>query len=175
MATTRMREPSFSLAAAGAITLVLAAAIPAVARTHHDDGIGAGAFFGNPATWHALDLTGEQMRAMRVVLKTHEPALGRLEGDERRATAAIRDKLYGTDPVTPEELDELARHEIEARSALTRERLATALDVRNTLSSEQIRQIASIRTSFEQMRARPAFGSSSGRADPGTLTVSPPR
>ena len=111
---------------------------------------------------------------MRVVLKTHEPALGRLEADERTAAAAIRDKLYGADPVAPEDLDELARHEIETRSALTRERLATALEVRNTLSSEQIRRIAAIRTSVEQMQARPAFGIPYGGPDAGRMIASPP-
>lgn len=173
MTTIRTVGPALSFAGTGALALLAALTIPAVAGTHHDDGIGAGGFFGNPAPWHAVDLSGEQKRAMRLVLKAHGPALGRLEADERTATAAIREKLYGVDPVTPEDLDELARHEIETRSALTRERLATALDVRNTLSSEQIQRIAAIRTSFEQMRMRPAFGAPAVPPDAGRMIASP--
>jgi hypothetical protein len=47
--------------------------------------------------------------------------------------------------------------------------------VRNILSAEQIRQIASIRTSFAQMHVRPAFGRPTGRGDAETMTISPPR
>jgi Spy/CpxP family protein refolding chaperone len=131
--------------------LALAGPAPALARVYHGDGIGGGAFFGSPATWHALDLTGEQKRTMRGILQTHGPEIDRLAADERAATAAIRNKLYGTDPVTPEDLDELARRELETRSALTHERLTTALEVRNALTPEQIQRIASMRTGIAQM------------------------
>ncbi len=151
MTTTRTNDRAALFTAASCIALVVAAATPASAHQHHDDGIGGGAFFGYPATWQVLDLTGEQKRAMRVIVHAHWAELDRLAADERGATAAIRDKLFGTDPVTPEALDELARHELETRSALTRERLATALEVRNALTPEQIGRIASLRTTLGQM------------------------
>jgi Spy/CpxP family protein refolding chaperone len=147
--TIRTNGRAILFAVVGALTL--AGVTPAPARVHHDDGIGGGAFFGSPATWHALELTAEQKRAMRGILQTHGPEIDRLAADERAATAAIRDKLYGTDPVTSEDLDELARRELETRSALTHERLVTALEVRNALTPEQIQRIASIRTGIAQM------------------------
>lgn len=145
--------------------LVLGAPAAAGARTHHGDGISGGAFFGSPATWHALDLTGEQKRAMRGILQTHAPEIDRLATEERAATAAIRDKLYGTDPVTAEELDELARRELETRSALTHERLMTALAVRNALTPEQLQRVASIRTGIEQMEHEPGANQRAGSKD----------
>jgi len=165
---TNGRGLLLAMVSALALTLALAGPTPALARAHHDDGIGAGAFFGSPATWHALDLTGEQKRAMRGILNAHEPEIDRLAADERAAAAAIRDKLYGTDPVTAEDLDELARRELETRSALTHERLMTALEVLNALTPEQVQRVASIRTGIAQMehdaRAnRPALGKDGSR------------
>jgi Spy/CpxP family protein refolding chaperone len=152
--------------------VALAGAAPALARVHHGDGISGGAFFGSPATWHALDLTGEQKRAMRGILQTHAPEIDRLATEEHAATRAIRDKLYGTDPVTADDLDELARRELETRSALTHARLMTALAVRNALTPEQLQRVASIRTGIEQMEHEPGANQRAGSKD-GSRVIGP--
>src|SRR5262249_6443011 len=120
-----------------------------------DGGIGAGAFFGQPSTLYALDLSADQMRSVQAVLRTHGPALRRLAAEERAATRAIDDQRVGEGGVTEDALDAPARPELDTRSALTHERVATALAVRGALTPDQIREVASIRAGVAHLRVAP--------------------
>jgi Spy/CpxP family protein refolding chaperone len=137
------------------VTLPLATAIlassPGLVRAA---GIGGGAFFGQPSTLRALDLTSGQTRSVLAILQAHRPALRRLSHEERVAKRAIDDRLVGNGAVTPQDLDALVERENATRDALTRERLATELAVRNALTPEQIQKVASIRAGLEENRTR---------------------
>jgi Spy/CpxP family protein refolding chaperone len=140
----------------GAAAALLAAAIvggsTALARSTHDGGIGGGAFFGEPRVLRALDLTGQQTRAVHAVLLAHGSSLHRLAADERVAKRAIGDKLVAPGPLTEGDVDGLLDQEVQARAALARERLATAIAVRDQLTPAQIAEVASIRDGVAETR-----------------------
>jgi Spy/CpxP family protein refolding chaperone len=140
------------LVGAATFAVTLAAGAPASARSARDAGIGGGAFFGAPQTLHALDLSGEQARAVRAVLQSHAQSLHRLAADERATKRAIEDKLVAPGPLTEHDLDGLLAQELQTRSALARERLVTAIAVRDQLTPAQIDRVASIREGLAQAR-----------------------
>ena len=86
--------------------------------------------------------------------------LAPLAANEKAAKQAIADKLEGTGTVTPQDLDALVQQESQARTALLRERLAAALDVRSVLTPDQIQKAATIRAGVKDLRAqmRQLFG-----------------
>jgi Spy/CpxP family protein refolding chaperone len=133
------------------LATAIVASAPAVARA---GGIGGGAFFGQPSTLHALDLTPGQTESVATILLAHRRMLRRLAHEEKAARRAIDDRLVGAGAVTPGELDVLVQHETETRDALTREQRATELAVRNTLTPEQIQKVASIRAALDANRVR---------------------
>jgi Spy/CpxP family protein refolding chaperone len=140
---------------AGVLAAGLVASAPGRGRAlHRDTGIGGGAFFGEPGTLHVLDLNADQKEAIRLAWQMHWATLRQLAASDKAARHAIDDRLLARGDVTRQELEGLAEQEIQAHGALTRERLATALDVRNALTPDQIQQVAAIRGSVDQARAR---------------------
>jgi len=103
---------------------------------------------------HALDLSADQKQKVQDILTAHRTSLGPLVANERAAKQALADKLLGTGTVTPQDLDVLVQQESQARTALMRERLAAALQVRSILTSEQIRKAATIRAGMKDLHAQ---------------------
>ena len=115
------------------------------------DGCGHGGLLGGGLVLHALDLSADQKQGVHDIFREHRPTLAQLGANERAARQAIADKLLGTGTVAQNDLDALVQQESQARTALMRERLATALEVRKVLTSEQIQKAATIRTGMKQL------------------------
>jgi len=103
---------------------------------------------------HALDLRTDQKQKVRDILTAHQATLAPLVANERAAKQAIADQLQGTGTVTPQDLDALVQQESQARTALLRERLAAALDVRSVLTPDQIQKAATIHAGVKDLRAQ---------------------
>jgi Spy/CpxP family protein refolding chaperone len=125
----------------------------ALGRSVDRHGIGGGAFFGEPATLRALDLTANQNHAIRLALQTHWRSLRALAASDKAARHAIDDKLLEAGDVTTQDVEGLIQEELRTHDALTHERVAAALDLRKALTPDQIRQVASIRAGVAQMHA----------------------
>ena len=100
---------------------------------------------------HALDLSADQKQGVHDIFREHRPTLAQLGANERAAGQAIADKLLGTGTVAQTDLDALVQQESQARTALMRERLATALEVRKVLTAEQIQKAATIHAGMKQL------------------------
>ena len=103
---------------------------------------------------HALDLSADQKQKVQDILTAHRTSLAPLVAKERAARQALADKLLGTGTVTPQDVDALVQQESQARTALMRERLAAALEVRTILTSEQIQKAATIRAGMKDLHAQ---------------------
>jgi Spy/CpxP family protein refolding chaperone len=115
------------------------------------DGCGHGGLLGGGPVLHALDLSADQKQGVHDIFREHRPTLAQLGATERAARQAIADKLLGTGTVAQNDLDALVQQESQARTALMRERLATALEVRKVLTSEQIQKAATIHAGMKQL------------------------
>ena len=100
---------------------------------------------------HALALSADQKQGVHDILREHRPTLAQLGANEMTARQAIADKLLGTGTVTQNDLDALVQKESKARTALMRERMATALEVRKVLTPEQIQKAATIHAGMKQL------------------------
>ena len=146
---------------AGALALAIAGNSPAFGHGMRGHGAcGHGALLGGARMLHALDLSADQKQKVQDILTAHRAALAPLAANEKAAKQAIADKLEGTGTVTPQDLDALVQQESQARTALLRERLAAALDVRSVLTPDQIQKAATIRAGVKDLRAqmRQLFG-----------------
>jgi len=135
-------------------TLALAVAGSSRAFGHGmggSDGCGHGGLLGGGRVLHALDLSADQKQGVHDIFREHRPTLAQLGANERAARQAIADKLLGTGTVAQNDLDALVQQESQARTALMRERLATALEVRKVLTSEQIQKAATIHAGMKQL------------------------
>jgi len=115
------------------------------------DACGHGGLFGGGRVLHALDLSADQKQGVHDILREHRPTLAQLGANERAARQAIADKLLGTGTVTQNDLDALVQQESQARTALMRERMATALEVRKLLPPEHIQKAATIHAGMKQL------------------------
>jgi Spy/CpxP family protein refolding chaperone len=115
---------------------------------------GGGALLGGARVLHALDLSADQQQKVQNILTVRRTSLAPLVANERAARQALADKLLGTGPVTPQDLDALVQQESQARTALMRERLAAALEVRNILTPEQVQKAATIRARMKDLHAQ---------------------
>ena len=115
---------------------------------------GHGALLGGARMLHALDLSADQKQKVQDILTVHRTSLAPLAAKERAAKQALADKLLGTGTVTPQDVDALVQQESQARTALMRERLAAALEVRTILTSEQIQKAATIRAGMKDLHAQ---------------------
>ena len=141
-----------TLLAAGTLALVVAGSARAFGHgMGGGDACGHGGLFGGGRVLHALDLSADQKQGVHDIIREHRPTLAQLGAKERAARQAIADKLLGTGTVTQNDLDALVQQESQAGTALTRERLATALEVRKVLTSEQIQKAATIHASMKQL------------------------
>ena len=138
--------------AAGALALAVSGNSHAFG---HGIGVGDacshGGLSGGRRVLHALDLSADQKQGVHDIIREHRPTLAQLGANERAARQAIADKLLGTGTVTQNDLDALVQQESQAGTALMRERLATALEVRKVLTSEQIQKAATIHASMKQL------------------------
>src|SRR5207247_8598869 len=103
---------------------------------------------------HALALSPDQKQGVHDILREHRPTLAQLGANEEASRQAIADKLLGTGTVTQNDLDALVQQESQARTALMRERLATALEVRKVLTPEQIQKAVTINAGMKQLHER---------------------
>ena len=115
---------------------------------------GHGALLGGARMLHALDLSADQKQKVQDILTAHRTSLAPLVAKERAARQALADKLLGTGTVTPQDVDALVQQESQARTALLRERLAAALDVRSVLTPDQIQKAATIHAGVKDLRAQ---------------------
>jgi len=115
------------------------------------DGCGHGGLLGGGRVLHALDLSADQKQGVHDIFREHRPTLAQLGANERAARQAIADELLGTGTVAQNDLDALVQQESQARTALMRERLATALEVRKVPTSEQIQKAATIHAGMKQL------------------------
>ena len=140
----------------GAGVLALAVASSPFAFGHAaggDRGCGHDMLVGGGRILHTLDLSDDQKQKVKDILTAHRPKLRQLVANEKAADQTLADKLFGTGVVTQQDLDALLQRESQARNELTRERLAAALEVRDVLTSAQIRKAAAIRTGMKQLHA----------------------
>jgi len=138
--------------AAGALALAVAGNSHAFGHgMGGGDACGHGGLFGGDRVLHALDLSADQKQGVHDIIREHRPTLAQLGANERAARQAIADKLLGTGTVTQNDLDVLVQQESQAGTALMRERLATALEVRKVLTAEQIQKAATIHASMKQL------------------------
>jgi len=144
-----------SILAAGTLALAVASRPPAFGHGMRGRGAcGPGALLGGGRMLHALDLSGDQKQKVRDILTAHRPTLAQLRANEKTATQALAAKLLGTGTVTQPDLDALVQQESQARTALMRERLAAALEVRNVLTPQQIQKAATIRAGMQGLHAQ---------------------
>jgi len=146
---------------AGALALAIAGSSPAFGLGLRGHGAcDHGVLPGGGRMLHALDLSTDQKQKVRDILTAHQATLAPLVANERAAKQAIADQLQGTGTVTPQDLDALVQQESQARTALLRERLAAALDVRSVLTPDQIQKAATIHAGVKDLRAqmRQLFG-----------------
>ena len=115
------------------------------------DACGHGGLPGGRRVLHALALSPDQKQGVHDILREHRPTLAQLGANEMTARQAIADKLLGTGTVTQNDLDALVQKESKARTALMRERMATALEVRKVLTPEQIQKAATIHAGMKQL------------------------
>jgi len=87
------------------------------------------------------------MRVMVIVKATPE-------SEAQSMTTEQMTKLFGTGTVSSQDVDALVTQESQARLALMRERLATALEVRNVLTPAQIQRAATIRSGMKELHAQ---------------------
>ena len=138
--------------AAGTLALVVAGSSRAFGHgMGGGDVCGHGGLPGGRHVLHALALSADQKQGVHDILREHRPTLAQLGANEMTARQAIADKLLGTGTVTQNDLDALVQQESQARTALMRERLATALEVRKVLTSEQIQKAATIHAGMKQL------------------------
>jgi len=150
-----MRLMTTSILAAGTLALAVANGSGALAHGMRGGaGCGHGALLGGRRILHALDLSADQKQHVQDILAAHRPALSQGMANEKAAKQALGDKLLGTGAVTQQDLDALIQQEVQARTALMRERLAVALEVRNVLTADQIQKAATIRTGMKQLHAQ---------------------
>ena len=144
-----------SILAAGTLALAVASSPPAFGHGMRGGGAcGHGALLGGGRMLHALDLSADQKQEVRDILTAHRPTLARLRANEKAATQALAAKLLGTGAVTQQDLDALVQQESQARTALIRERLGAALEVRNVLTPQQIQKAATIRAGMQGLHAQ---------------------
>ena len=138
--------------AAGTLALTVAGSARAFGHgMGGGDACGHGGFLGGGRVLHALDLSADQKQGVRDIVSQHRPTLAQLRANERAARQAIAGKLLGTGSVTQQDLDPLLQQESQARTALMRERFATALEVRKVLTPDQIQKAATIHTGMKQL------------------------
>jgi len=135
-------------------TLALALASGGLAFGHGMRGPGGGGWMGGGRMLHALDLSADQKQQVQDIVTAHRTTLAPLVANERAAKQALGDKLFGTGTVSSQDVDALVTQESQARLALMRERLATALEVRNVLTPAQIQKAATIRTGMKELHAQ---------------------
>ncbi len=146
------RSITRSIIAAGTLALAVAGGSRALAHgMGGDGGSGHGAFFGGGRMLHALDLRADQQQQVHDIMSAHRSTFAQLAANERASREAIADKLAGTAAVTLQDLDALLQQESQARTALMRARLATALEVRSVLDPGQIQKGASLHASMKQL------------------------
>ena len=145
-----------SVLAAGTLALTVATCPPAFAHGMRGGagGCSHGALLGGGRVLHALGLTADQKQKVRDIMTAHRPTLTQLAANERAARQALTDKLGSTGTVTQQDLDTLAQQEAQARTALMHERLAAALEVRGTLTSDQIQKAATIHAGMKQLHTQ---------------------
>jgi len=144
-----------SILAAGTLALAVASSLPAFGHGMRGGGAcGHGALLGGGRMLHALDLSADQKQKVGDILTAHRPTLAQLRANEKTATQALAAKLLGTGTVTQPDLDALVQQESQARTALMRERLAAALEVRNVLTPQQIQKAATIRAGMQGLHAQ---------------------
>ena len=138
--------------AAGTLALVVAGSSGAFSHgMGGGDACGHGGLPGGRRVLHALALSADQKQGVHDILREHRPTLAQLGANEMTARQAIADKLLGTGTVTQNDLDALVQKESKARTALMRERMATALEVRKVLTPEQIQKAATIHAGMKQL------------------------
>ena len=140
----------------GAGTLALAIAGRAAAFGHGlGDGRACGGMMLNAGNViQALDLSADQQQKLQDILAAHRPKLRQLVADQRAADQALIDQLLGTGAVTPQSSDAALEAASQAHEALTRERVAAAIEVRGILTSDQLQKAATIRTGMKQLCAQ---------------------
>src|SRR5207245_10626382 len=115
------------------------------------DACGHGGLPGGRRVLHALALSADQKQGVHDILREHRPTLAQLGANEMTARQAIADKLLGAGAVTQNDLDALVQQESQARTALMRERMATALEVRKVLTPRQVETAATIHAVIEEL------------------------
>src|SRR5437879_10467409 len=113
------------------------------------DACGHGGLAGGRRVLHALDLSADQKQGVH----EHRPTLAQLGANEMTARQAIAAKLLGAGTVTQNDLDALVQQESQARTALIRERMATAPEVRKVLTPHQIQKPAPTHAGIKQLHA----------------------
>jgi len=144
-----------SFLAAGTLALAIASSSPAFGHGMRGHGAcGHGVLPGGDRILHALDLSADQKQKTQDILTAHRPTLAQLAATEKAAKQTLADRLLGTGTVTQQDIDAMVQQEVQARTALMRERLATALEVRNVLTPEQIQKAATIRAGMKDLHAQ---------------------
>jgi Spy/CpxP family protein refolding chaperone len=156
-----MTTKTTSIVTAGTFALAIATTAYAFGHRAQAGGRGCGeGMWGGARILHGLDLTADQKQQVQDIVAKHRPALGPLMASERAAKSALADSLFATTPATPQQVDTLVKQEADARTALERERLALALEVRNVLTPAQIQNGATIRAKMKDLHTqmRQLFG-----------------
>src|SRR5881397_3989835 len=147
-----MAKSMTKILAAGTLALAVAGSARAFGHGRGGgDACGHGGLAGGRRVLHALALSADQKQGVHDIVREHRPTLAQLGANEMTARQAIADKLPGTGTVTQNDLEALVQQESQARTALMRERMATALEVRKVLTPEQIQKAATIHAGMKQL------------------------
>ena len=149
-----MTKTTKAILGAATLGLAIAGRAPAFGHRMGDGQACGGMMLDAGSVLHALDLSADQQQKVQDVLAAHQPKLRQLAADQRAADQALIDQLLGTGAVTLQNSDAALQRASQAHDAMTRERVAAAIEVRSILTSDQLQKAATIRTGMKQLHAQ---------------------
>jgi Spy/CpxP family protein refolding chaperone len=106
-----------------------------------------------PMLLRGVNLTPEQDARVKDIVAAHRSAFRDIGYQLRVAEGAMADKLFGTGPVSADDLNASIQQIAQLREQLLREGLAATIDVRAVLTPDQLAKASQIHERMKQLRS----------------------